>query len=389
MSEPSSRLRLCVEVMASEAPGGSPENSTEAEADKTHKDGTPMSPTAAATAEQPLGQDLTSETCEGVVWLALSSLVAVGGSFTPPPADAARLGAGGATAGGGASGGQAEGEATCKGSSAGGAQAGAEEAGAEAEPAEKGLLFVTPRAQLRQKIPAAVRKDAWYDKHCSVMLAYRPERLGAGAARLVIRLHSIHLPLAEQDLPTSHIHFKFGPDAAPARRGHVLQRFVSGAPMRQETTTRHGAGTTLAFRSCCVASLEVTGRTAQEQEAAELAISLATHDGKEVANALLTMGDIVRIAAASRAAQPSAPQHLTTAHHALLRTDVGGGGAGAGGQGGAGGRQRALVIHTLDLKPVAGDKKPVLAASQTVPLSMELSLQGDWSGLKRALLPQT
>lgn len=399
LSEPCSRLRVCVEVMASEAPGGSPEHAPEEEgADKPHKDGAPLSPTAAATTEQHLRQNLARETCEGVVWLALSSLVATGGSTTPLPADAARPAAGVAAADGGASGGQVGGEA-----------APAEGGNTAAQPKEEGLLFVTPRDGLRQKIPEAVRKDAWYDKHCSVLLAYRPERIGAGVPRLVIRLHSIHLPLAAHELPTSRVHFKLGPDAAPSRRGHLAQSFVSGAPMRQEAAARRGAGatlagTTLAFRSRCVASLEVAGRTQQEQEASELAISVASVDGKEVASALLTMGDIVRIATSSRAAQPSAPQHLTTTHHSPVRTDsvlpleapgsmsgVGGGGgqAGGGADGGEGGRPRPLAIHTLDLKPEAGDKKPKLAAAQTVSLCMELSLQGDWSALKRALLPQT
>lgn len=384
LSEPCRRLRLCIEVMTCAAPGA--ELQQEPKADKSHNESAASvsSPAPTAPEQQHLSRELIDETCEGVVWLALGSLVAVGCSFSLPTEDFKKGGSATETRKGG--GGQADAEGQYEGKAdAGGAASTEETSGTTKAPdledeQEDGLLFVTPREGLKQKLPESVKRDAWYDQHCSVMLAYRPDRISSGPTRIVIRLHSIRLPHMAHEIPTTRIRFIAGPDARHDKRQLALS-WTSGAPMLQaqaRSRPDQPSAATLAFRSQCVACLEVAGRTAQEQEACLLAVRLETVNGKEEASALLTMADLLRISCGGT--QSSETQHFTSVHHSPIRSspkcDPGLGSAIC----------RSRLVE-LELK---GDsKKSFLGQGQAAALCMEVSLQGDWGGLKLDLLPQT
>jgi hypothetical protein len=315
LGEPCRRLRLCVEVMTCAAPGAGLELQQEQEANTANKKKSPSatsvsSPAPAATQTQ-LVNELITETCEGVLWLTLGSLVAIDGSFTPPtpapapPPKEANAPKNSDNTGSGQQAGGGEMDHRRGAAAAGGAEeeAGVASGGGEEGQGGQGLVFVTPRDALKQKLPDSVKKDAWYNKFCSVMLAYRPDRVSAGPARIVIRLHSIRLPLAAQKVPSTRIRFNVGPDAQ-RDVGQLSRSWTSGTPMLQSSRTSQQAGatslspplSTFAFRSQCVASLEVAGRTVQEQGASSLAVRLESVGGKgkdkDVASTVVTMAGV-------------------------------------------------------------------------------------------------
>jgi hypothetical protein len=255
LAQPLERLRVCVEVWAEDKPvdskkGEEKHDEKKKKEQEEHKEQEGHAAEAGSEQAGALYTDaqMSKETRLGQAWFSLNSLVAVGRSFTPPPAVHVE-----------AEGQQKEGEQQQQARAAGGEQ-------------EEVVAFCTPVDLVQRRLGPLIKTEpSWKHQFCSVMLAYRPQAQTLGVARLVIRLEALLLPRFAHSaeelekhlsiLAKARIALRFGRHVQQAQVVGGWSNWQSGCPVLmvdQVHETHPHEQLSMAFRENSVAVFDLT-----------------------------------------------------------------------------------------------------------------------------------